>query len=148
MKTGLREAAEYRCDHRSPAMEPDAEKLLQLDVVNAFARLIEERGLDKARALADSIKQRCPSAVVLSEPKINAAANRIRAAGRFDEAIRVLEFNAEAFPDSFLAPYWLGEAYLAHGDTEKAIAAYRRSLVNDPFMLDAKERLQNLGALP
>jgi cytosine/adenosine deaminase-related metal-dependent hydrolase len=142
---GLAAAAEHRCAHRGKPLESDAQKLLDLYVLTALARMIDEQGLDAARALADTTLARCPGAVLLSEPKINAAADRLLAAGRRAEAIRVLEFNASSFPHSFLAPYWLAEAYLAAGDTAKAIAGYQRSLAIDPGMEDAKERLRQLG---
>jgi hypothetical protein len=143
---GLAVAAQYRCAHRGDPLENDAQKLLDLYVVNTFAGMIDKQGLDEARALLDSTVARCPDAVLLSEPKINAAADRLLAAGRGAEAIRVLEFNASRFPQSFLAPYWLAEACLAAGYTSKAIAAYQRSVANDPAMQDAIDRLRQLGA--
>jgi TolA-binding protein len=92
-------------------------------------------------------RARCPATVLLSEPKINAAAHRLLVAGKLADAVRVLEFNEASFPQSFLAPFWLGEAYLTAGDTARAIAAFQRSVAIDPAMEDAKERLRKLGAM-
>jgi hypothetical protein len=144
---GLLAAATLPCD-TGVVLSDDARQLLQLGVVNDFARALLARGLAAARALADSVRAQCPSAVLLSEPRINAAADSLRARGESAGAIRILEFNAEAFPRSFLAPYWLAEAYLAAGDTARAVAQYRHSVANDPGMMDAIERLRRLGAMP
>ena len=82
------------------------------------------------------------------EGGINDVANALIARNRLADAVLVLRFNAELFPQSYLAPYFLGEALLAAGDTTGAIAAYRKSVENDEAMMDAIDRLKRLGAWP
>ena len=67
---------------------------------------------------------------------------------RSADAVLVLRFNAGLFPQSYLAPFFLGEALLAAGDTAGAIVAYRKSVENDEEMMDAIDRLKRLGAWP
>jgi imidazolonepropionase-like amidohydrolase len=146
-KRGLLASATLPCD-TGAALSDDARQLAQLGVVNDFARELRTRGLAAARELVDSVRARCPTAVLLSEPRVNAAADSLRARGDTAGALRILEFNAEAFPRSFLAPYWLAEAYLAAGDTARAVVQYRHSVANDPGMMDAIDRLRQLAAKP
>ena len=93
-----------------------------------------------------AIQQACPEAHVFSEWRINSVANELAAAGHTREALAVLDANVDLFPHSFLAPYWLAEAQLAAGDTAAAIVSYRKSVANDPAMLDAIDRLKTLHA--
>ena len=63
---------------------------------------------------------------------------------RIDEAIGVLELNAEAYPDSWNVHDSLGEAYAAAGQRDKAIASYRRSLKLEPRNENARTWLEKL----
>jgi cytosine/adenosine deaminase-related metal-dependent hydrolase len=134
------------CDSGSPAHSEAIRPIVELAVQAAFADRVRDAGIARAMAEAEAITHVCPAVRVFSEPKLNQVANRLTAAGRTMEAIRVLEANLELFPRSFLAPYWLAEAQLAAGDTAAAIANYRKSVANDPGMLDAIDRLKRLHA--
>lgn len=59
-------------------------------------------------------------------------------------ALRVFELNAEANPDAVPAIYNVGEAYRYTGQTEKAVAAYRRVLELEPDHKLATSRLAQL----
>jgi tetratricopeptide (TPR) repeat protein len=111
----------------------------------AFAQLIRDSGVTRASAVADSVRQSCPEAVLFSEPRINAVGAEYRKAGSFTEAVDVLDLNARLFPESFLSHYWLAEALLEKGDTTRAIASYRRSVELDPQMSEAIQRLKELA---
>jgi imidazolonepropionase-like amidohydrolase len=148
LSAGWQHAAMARCDSASPARSEAVRPIVELAVQAAFADRIGQAGVSQAMAEATAIRRACPEAQVLSEPKINQAANALTASGRVPEAIRVLEANVQLFPRSFLAPYWLAEAQLAAGDTAGAIVNYRKSVANDPAMLDAIDRLRSLKAWP
>jgi imidazolonepropionase-like amidohydrolase len=145
---GWERAATARCDSASPARSEAIRPIVELAVQAAFVNRIRQTGLSQAMAEAAAIRQACPEARVFSEPKINEVANELTAGRRVAEAIRILGANVELFPHSFLAPYWLAEAQLAVGDTAAAIGNYRKSVANDPAMLDAIERLKSLRAWP
>jgi len=66
------------------------------------------------------------------------------AAGKADEAAGLFEKVLAAEPGNAPARYWLGEAYLAQGQKNKARAAFAASLKadpNHPFAVDARIRL-------
>jgi dienelactone hydrolase/tetratricopeptide (TPR) repeat protein len=143
---GWQRAGAALCDSTSPAHSTAIGPIVELSVQAAFADRVREAGLAQARLEAGTITQACPAARVLSEPKLNQVADALMAAGHPAEALRVLQANLELFPRSFLAPYWLAEAQLSAGDTAAAIGNYRKSVANDPGMLDAIERLKSLHA--
>ncbi len=145
---GSQRAAIALCDSTSPARSEDVRPIVELAVQAGFADRIREVGPAQAMAEAGTVRQACPEVRVFNEAKINQVANGLTAAGRIPDAIRVLEANVQIFPRSFLAPYWLAEAHLAAGDTASAIVSYRKSVANDPGMLDAIDRLKSLHAWP
>ena len=146
IRLGWRRAATARCDSTSLMQSPTVGPIVELSIQSEVANLIRRGALAKVIAEATEIRRLCPEARVFSESKINAVANELSTSGQVPQAIEVLRTNAQLFPRSFLAPYWLAEAQLAAGDTAAAIANYRKSVANDPAMLDAIERLKNLRA--
>ena len=62
------------------------------------------------------------------------------------EAIEIFKLNVGTYPQSANAYDSLGEAYLINGDTESAIANYKKSLELDPRNTNATEVLKKLGA--
>lgn len=65
-------------------------------------------------------------------------------AGRTDNAIGLLNLNAEFNPQSAAIPAALGDTYLAKGDTAAAIANYRTALSRDSTFGPARFRLRQL----
>ena len=145
---GWQRAATARCDSASPASSEAVRPIVELAIQAAFADRIRKAGIFQAMGEAAAIRQACPKARMFSEPKINQVATELITAGRVPEAINVLEANVQLFPRSFLAPYWLAETQLTVRDTAAAIGNYRKSVANDPAMLDAIERLKSLHAWP
>ena len=65
-------------------------------------------------------------------------------AGKQKEVISKIEAQAQKDPKNKLLPFYLGIAYNAANDTEKAIAAYKQAIAIDPEFGDAN---LNLGGL-
>ena len=61
-----------------------------------------------------------------------------------DEAIVIFRVNTALYPSSFNTYDSLGEAYMKKGETERAIANYRRSLELNPDNQNAVDRLRAL----
>jgi tetratricopeptide (TPR) repeat protein len=61
------------------------------------------------------------------------------------EAIEILKLNVEEFPASANVYDSLGEAYMAAGFKEQAIANYKKSLELDPKNTNAEEMLKKLA---
>ena len=148
LASGVAAAATRRCRSNLPVLSSEEQRLVDMKVSNAFTDLVADSGVLAAQRVADVVGRECPTAVVFDEGGINDVANALIARNRLADAVPVLRFNAGLFPQSFLAPYFLGEALLAAGDTAGAISAYRKSVENDEAMMDAIDRLKRLGAWP
>lgn len=68
--------------------------------------------------------------------------------GDIDDAVEVLKLNARNYPNSSNVHDSLGEAYMAHGQTELAIESYERSIELDPKNANAKMKLEELRKSP
>ena len=148
LASGVAAAATRRCRTDLQVLSSEEQRLVDMKVSNAFTDLVADSGVAAAQLVADVVQRECPTAVVFDEGGINDVANALIARNRLADAVPVLRFNAGLFPQSFLAPYFLGEALLAAGDTTGAISAYRKSVENDEAMMDAIDRLKRLGAWP
>lgn len=78
------------------------------------------------------------------EPQVNSLGYELMATKRLGQAIEVFKLNVAAFPQSANAYDSLGEAYMAKGDSEAAIASYEKSLALNPSSRSAVEALKKL----
>jgi hypothetical protein len=82
------------------------------------------------------------------ERSLGTLAQRLTAAGRQADARRVLELNAEQYPNSAGVAMELGRVLEALGERDRAIEQYRRALAIQPNNRPAQERLRALGVQP
>jgi hypothetical protein len=82
------------------------------------------------------------------ERSLSTAASRLAAEGRQAEARRILELNAQQFPNSAGVAMELGHVLEALGERDRAIEQYRRALTLQPNNRQAEERLRALGVQP
>ncbi|WNG33824.1 serine hydrolase [Archangium violaceum] len=66
-------------------------------------------------------------------------------AGKLSDAVKVLEANAQFYPEDANVYDSLGEVYFKAGRKEEAIANYKKSLELDPRNTNAVEMLEKLG---
>jgi glyoxylase-like metal-dependent hydrolase (beta-lactamase superfamily II) len=78
------------------------------------------------------------------EGQINFAGYRFLQEGRIPQAVTLLKLNRDFFPDSWNVHDSLGEALLAAGDTEAAVASYERSLALNPANASATAALTRI----
>lgn len=75
-----------------------------------------------------------------SETPISRAYNLVRQE-KFNEAIDLLQVNLEIAPNDFESLCLLGEALARNGDSQEAVAMYRRALLRQPDSFDARSGL-------
>jgi hypothetical protein len=80
-----------------------------------------------------------------SEPSLNIAAFRTARAGKPDEALTLLRYNEELFPNSSAMAVFKGNIQLMKGDTAAAEAAFREAIRRDSTNMEARGRLQAIG---
>jgi len=113
------------------------------DVVQMIVTL----GSRSARSKIETLRAAYPDSILFDEGRLNwLGYHFLYWWDRRDEAVEVFELIAEIFPGSANAFDSLGEAYAVLGQTERAIASYRRSLALDPNNANAERMLRQLDA--
>ncbi|HKP11251.1 MAG TPA: tetratricopeptide repeat protein, partial [Blastocatellia bacterium] len=78
------------------------------------------------------IKREQPDNLVVSEARLNNVGYGLLQQKKRAEALAVFKLNAELYPQSWNVYDSLGEAYMANGEKELAIASYKKSLELNP----------------
>jgi pimeloyl-ACP methyl ester carboxylesterase len=114
----------------------------------AFLGVLDREGPEAATRLLRAARAADRAAVLFSEVEVNGRGYRQLASGAVAEAVAAFRLNAEAYPASANTHDSLGEALLAAGDRDGAVAEYRRALEVDPASESARTALKALGGLP
>jgi predicted negative regulator of RcsB-dependent stress response len=80
-----------------------------------------------------------------SEPSLSVAAFRTARAGKPDEALKLLRYNEELYPNSSAMSVFKGNIQLMKGDTTAAEASFREAIRRDSTNNEARGRLQAIG---
>jgi hypothetical protein len=114
---------------------------------DAVALLLADSGLAAAARRYRDLRQRFygSGSYDFREGVLNDLARAEARAGRPDNAIGLLELNAEFNPASGAIPYIEGEVYLQRADTAAAIAHWRAALTKDSTLAPARARLRRFA---
>lgn len=113
----------------------------------ALEREIREKGVDAAIARYRQMRLWYP-VDAFRERTLNALGYEQLRAKRTQEAISLFKLNVEMYPGSSNVHDSLGEAYMAQGERDAAIASYRKSLALDRENTNAAEMLEKLEKEP
>ena len=80
-----------------------------------------------------------------SESALNIAAFRTARAGKADEALKLLAYNEQLYPNSSGMAVFKGNIQLIKGDTTAAEASFREAIRRDSTNAEARGRLQAIG---
>lgn len=116
-------------------------------IADTLSATIASTGIDQATRQYHDLKAAGPATYNFDERELNKLGYRLIEAGKLKEAIRVLQLNVEAYPQSSNVYDSLAEAYMDDGNKPEAIANYRKSLRLDPRNHGALEILKKLNAL-
>jgi CubicO group peptidase (beta-lactamase class C family) len=106
-------------------------------------RVYAENGIDSAIAKYHDLKTTAP-AEAFDEALLNSLGYGLMRNDRLEHAIVVFELNVAEYPAAPNPYDSLGEAYLAAGDTARAIVNYQRSVELDPNNTNGAAVLQRL----
>jgi hypothetical protein len=108
--------------------------------------LIMDKGLDVALKRYYELKSAASEDYDFGERELDDLGFRLLGNKRPDEAIRILELNAEVYPISWYVYDSLGDVYMRTGNRERAIKNYRRSLELNSKNTNATDKLMQLHA--
>jgi uncharacterized membrane protein len=115
-------------------------------IAETLSATIASSGIDAASKQYHELKAAAPTTYNFDEDELNALGYKLIRTKKFEEAIRVLQLNVEAYPKSSNVYDSLGEAYMDDGDKTQAIADYRKSLELNPKNSGAVLMLRKLNA--
>jgi uncharacterized membrane protein len=116
-------------------------------IAETLSATIKSSGIDAAVKQYHELKAAGSPTYNFDEGELNNLGYECIRAKKFETAIRVLQLNVEAYPQSSNVYDSLGEAYLDDGNKPLAIANYKRSLELNPKNRGAAEVLKRLNAL-
>jgi tetratricopeptide (TPR) repeat protein len=115
-------------------------------IAETLSATIASSGIDAAEKQYHGLKAAGSPTFNFDESELNNLGYEFIRAKKFKEAIRILQLNVEAYPQSSNVYDSLGEAYLDDGNKPLAIANYKRSLELNPKNRGAVEVLRRLNA--
>jgi uncharacterized membrane protein len=115
-------------------------------IAETLSATIKSSGIDAALTQYHELKAAGSPTYNFDESELNNLGYEFIRAKRFETAIRILQLNVEAYPQSSNVYDSLGEAYLDDSNKPLAIANYKRSLELNPKNRGAVEVLRRLNA--
>ncbi len=114
-------------------------------IAETLSATIAINGIEQATKQYHMIKAAAPATYNFSEEELNALGYQLLQAHKLSQAIRILQLNIEAYPQSGNTYDSLAEAYMDDGEKALAIANYQRSLQINPGNANAVKMLQKLN---
>jgi predicted Zn-dependent protease len=130
------------CAWRKATLGQDAPCLKSTAAV--IGAVVGRAGSREAVATWRKLKAERPNDYMFGPPHLNILGYFLLMEHRVDDAIAILELNAEAYPEAPGTYEWLGDAYLAKGDTAAAIRNLDKSISLDAKNTSASEKLKRL----
>jgi uncharacterized membrane protein len=115
-------------------------------IAETLSATIASSGIDQAVQQYHDLKATAPATYNFDEGELNSLGYQLIRAKKFKDAIRILQLNTEAFPQSGNVYDSLAEAYMDDGNKPQAIANYQKSLQLNPKNGGAVQMLQKLNA--
>lgn len=115
-------------------------------IAETLSATIATSGVDAAVKQYHELKATSPTTYNFDEGQLNALGYQLINAHKIKEAIRILQLNVEAYPQSSNVYDSLGEAYMDDGNKPLAIVNYQKSLQLNPKNSGAVKMLQKLNA--
>lgn len=115
-------------------------------IAETLSATIASSGINAAAKQYRELKAAQPTTYNFDEDELNALGYRLIRAKKLKEAIRILQLNVEAYPQSSNVYDSLGEAYMDDGNKTLAIVNYQKSLALNPKNRGAVLMLRKLNA--
>jgi len=111
----------------------------------ALARAIDARGTEQAMAEIRAAHASGAGNLYFLEHELNALGYQYLNQQKLDQALAVLELNAELYPASWNVWDSLAEAHMIRGDRDRAVELYQKSIAMNPDNQNGKTMLERLA---
>ncbi|MGH1366262.1 MAG: amidohydrolase family protein [Calditrichia bacterium] len=101
-------------------------------IYDAMAKILRTGTFEEALEFYSAVQAKESSSYDLRESELNRLGYFLLSSERAEEAITILRINSDNYPESANCFDSLGDAYLAAGRTEEALASYQKVLALDP----------------
>ena len=115
-------------------------------IAETLSATIASSGIDQAVKQYHDLKAAEPAAYNFDENELNSLGYQLIGAKKFQQAIRILQLNVEAYPQSGNVYDSLAEAHMDDGNKPQAIVNYQKSLQLNPTNRGTVEVLKKLNA--
>ncbi len=115
-------------------------------IAKTLYQIITAEGIDSAAGKYRDLKKNRPGDYDFQERELNELGYNLLGQKKIKEAIKVLQLNVEAYPESSNVYDSLGEAYMLNGEKAPAIENYEKSLKLNQNNTNALEKLKLLRA--
>ena len=115
-------------------------------IAETLSASVASGGIDAAVKQYHDLKAAAPATYNFEEDELNNLGYEFIRAKKFKEAVRILQLNVEAYPQSGNVYDSLGEAYMDDGNKPLAIANYQKSIELNPKNRGALVMMQKLNA--
>jgi hypothetical protein len=118
----------------------------RISIAEPLLAVLKTNAADAAVKEYQRLKSSKSEVYDFGEGELNNLGYELLGMKRTRDAVKILELNTEAYPQSSNVYDSLGEAYMADGSRELAIQNYEKSLRLDPKNANAVEKLKELRA--
>lgn len=108
-------------------------------IISVLYKSLQQSGVTSIASTYNRLKKNSPKKYQFSENKLNNFGYQLLQQKKLIAAVEVMKLNAIEYPESANVHDSLGEAYLANGQKNLALASYEKSLELDPSNANAKQ---------
>ena len=119
-------------------------KLPSRSIRREIGRAVAEAGAAHAVMQYAHFKAQRSDEFRFAEEDLNLLGYELLWAGRVDDAVAILELNANEFPESANVHDSYGDALLARGDQQAALESFRRALALEPALSETRKKIVDI----
>jgi len=116
----------------------------KITIVDTLRNVIVNNSLSEGLTLYNDLKSTASEDYNFSEGQLNRLGYELMSLDKNEEAIGVLEHNNSLFPESANTFDSTGDAYLASGDTLKALINFKNAVKLDSSLTISKDKIEKL----
>lgn len=118
----------------------------KITIVDTLRNVIVNNSLIEGLALYKDLKATSSEGYNFKEGQLNLLGYQLMSLEKNEEAIGILKYNNSLFPESANTFDSMGDAYLASGDTLKALVNFKNAMKLDSSITYSRDKIEKLEA--